>query len=107
MQNAHRYRLVLVTAPDSRTGKRLAKLALESKLAACVNLIPKIESLYWWKGKIEQSKEVLLILKTGSGQLRQLEKLLVTHHPYDTPEILSVPLSQGNRKYLSWLEASL
>jgi periplasmic divalent cation tolerance protein len=107
MQNAHRYRIVLVTAPDSRTGRRLAKLALESRLAACVNLIPKVESLYWWKGKIEQSGEVLLVLKTNARKLPPLEKLLVAHHPYDTPEILSVPLSQGNRKYLSWLEASL
>ncbi len=106
MKPATRFAIVLVTAPDLKTARALAKAALSAKLIACANLIPKVESHYWWQGKIESSAEVLMILKTAKAKLSALEKLILAKHPYDTPEFLVLPLTAGSRKYLDWLAAS-
>jgi periplasmic divalent cation tolerance protein len=98
--------MVLITAPDLKTARALTKIALQKKLIACANLLPKIESHYWWKNKIESSAEVLLILKTTKARLPALEKLILEKHPYDTPEFLVLPLIAGSNKYLDWLTAS-
>jgi periplasmic divalent cation tolerance protein len=103
MKTAATVRLVLVTAPDLRLARRLAKAALTARLVACVNLLPKIESHYWWQGKLEASAEVLLIFKTQTKHLAALEKRLLALHPYATPELLVLPVSAGNAKYLAWL----
>jgi periplasmic divalent cation tolerance protein len=103
MKPATRFAIVLVTAPDLKTARALAKAALQARLIACANLIPKIESHYWWQGKIESGAEVLLVLKTQRSKLVALEKLILTRHPYDTPEFLVLPLSAGSKKYLDWL----
>lgn len=81
--------------------------ALEQRLIACANLVPRIESLYWWEGKIEQGKEILLVLKTHRDQLTALEKLVLELHPYDTPEFVVVKIARGNKRYLSWLTDSI
>jgi periplasmic divalent cation tolerance protein len=106
MKIAAKFSLVLVTAPDLKTARALAQAALQARLIACANLIPKIESHYWWQGRVESGAEALLILKAPRGKLAALEKLVVARHPYDTPEFLTLPLSAGNRKYLAWLAAS-
>ncbi|HEX9048388.1 MAG TPA: divalent-cation tolerance protein CutA [Verrucomicrobiae bacterium] len=106
MKSAANYLIVLVTAPDLKTARALAKAALQTKLAACANLAPKIESHYWWQGKIESSAEVLLILKTTKTKAARLEKLILAKHPYDTAEFLALPLRGGSEKYLEWLAAS-
>ena len=106
MESATSFVIVLVTAPDLKTARALAKAALSARLIACANLIPKIESHYRWRGRIESSAEVLLILKTRKSNLAALEKLVLARHPYDTPEFLVLPLSAGNKKYLDWLSAS-
>jgi len=106
MKSAAKFRLVLITAPDLKTARVLARSALKSKLIACANLIPKVESHYRWQGKIESSSEVLLILKTQTSKLAKLEKLVNISHPYATPEFLVLTLNAGNQKYLDWLAAS-
>jgi periplasmic divalent cation tolerance protein len=106
MKPAAKFAVVLVTAPDLKTARMLAKTALSARLIACANLIPKIESHYWWQGKIESDAEVLLVLKTQTSRLAALEKLIQAKHPYDTPEFLVLPLSAGSKKYLAWLAAS-
>jgi periplasmic divalent cation tolerance protein len=106
MKSAAKSALVLVTAPDLKTARMLARAALEARLIACANLVPKIESHYWWQGKIESGTEVLLVLKTQKTRLAALEKLILARHPYDTPEFLVLPLNAGSRKYLDWLAAS-
>jgi periplasmic divalent cation tolerance protein len=100
---AKKFNAVLVTAPDLRTARALARAALRARLIACANLIPRIESHYWWRGKIESGKEVLLILKTSKSKLAALEKQILAGHPYDTPEFLVLPLEAGNDRYLDWL----
>jgi periplasmic divalent cation tolerance protein len=101
-----KFAVVLVTAPNMKTARALARAALQARLIACANLIPKIESHYWWQGKIESGAEVLLVLKTQKSKLAALEKLVLARHPYDTPEFIVLPLSAGNKKYLDWLAAS-
>ena len=101
------FRIVLVTAPDLETARSLAAHALQSHLAACANLIPQLESHYWWQGRIEQSSEVLLLLKTTTPRLRELEKTIMAHHPYETPEFIVLAIEEGNAKYLEWIASSV
>ena len=93
----------MVTAPDRALARRLAKAALEAKLAACANIVPAVESHYWWEGKLESSDEVLLLLKTRQALLPKLERAVQEIHPYDTPEFIALPLTAGSRRYLAWL----
>jgi periplasmic divalent cation tolerance protein len=106
MRSAASFALVLVTAPDLKTARALARAALAARLVACVNLVPGVESHYWWKGKIESGAEVLLVLKTRKSHLAALEQLMLKEHPYDTPEFLVIALTSGTRSYLQWLAAS-
>ncbi len=105
MKAGNRFALVLVTAPDLKTARRLARAALRKRLIACANLVPKVESHYWWQGRVEQGAEVLLLLKTTVGRLADLEKLVVDQHPYDTPEFVVLGVKGGNKKYLDWWKA--
>lgn len=106
MKRASSFRLVLVTAPDLKTARMLAKTALTAKLVACANLVPKIESHYWWQGKLGSSAEVLIVFKTTRAKMVALEKLVIAQHPYDTPEFIALPLTEGNAKYLDWIVTS-
>ena len=103
MKTAAAFSLVLVTAPDLKTARSLAQLALSARLIACANLVPKMESHYWWQGKIESGREVLLLLKTKKSKLAALEKLILAAHPYETPEFVTLPLAKGSQAYLQWL----
>ena len=104
MKLSEKFKLVLVTAPDLKTARKLAQAALKARLIACANLIPRIESHYRWQGKIEAGAEVLIVLKTTAPALSALEKLILAKHPYDTPEFIVLSLKGGNKRYLDWLE---
>ena len=106
-KTAAKYTIVLVTASDLKVARRLARAALRARFIACANLIPRIESHYRWRGKVESSGEVLMLLKTTRSRLAALEKLILVKHPYDTPEFLVLPLHAGNSRYLKWLEESV
>lgn len=106
-KRARQFAVVLVTAPDLKTARRLARAALAAHLVACANLVPKLESHYWWQGKLESGREVLLLLKTTAARLARLEKLITSEHPYDTPEFLVLPVSRGSARYLDWLAQSV
>ena len=96
------FKIVLVTAPDLKAARKLAQGALKARLIACANLIPKIESHYRWQGKVEQSAEVLMVMKTSERRLAALEKLVLARHPYDTPEFVVLNPVSGTKKYLAW-----
>ena len=106
MKSAEKFSLVLVTAPDIKTARALVKAALRARLIACANLVSKIESHYWWKGKIESGNEVLMILKTRRARVGALENLILAKHPYDTPEFLVLSLTVGSHRYLDWLQTN-
>jgi periplasmic divalent cation tolerance protein len=95
--------VVLVTAPDMRVARKLARAALDGRLVACANLVPGVESHYWWQGKIERGSEVLLMLKTTRARLAKLEKLVLKLHPYDTPEFVVMETSRVTKRYLKWV----
>ena len=99
--------VVLCTAPDEATAQDLAAKVLAEKLAACATIIPGATSLYYWEGKLEQEYEVQMILKTSVVYQDALLECLKSHHPYQTPELLVLPVTHGDSDYLSWLSASL
>ena|SRR5690349_10586840 len=102
--SSSQFRIALVTAPDIKTARRLARAALDARLIACANLIPRVESHYRWQGKIECGTEVLTILKTTAKSVKKLEQLILAEHPYDTPEFVILDLRGGNKRYLNWLK---
>ena len=98
--------LVLVTAPDQVSAKLIAKALLEKKLAACVNILPGLISLYNWKGELQDEKEVQLFIKTRSDLLEgKIIPLIRELHPYDLPEIIAIPVVGGSNPYLAWILA--
>jgi len=107
MRPAQKFVFVFVTAPNLKTARELARAALKARLVGCANLVPKIESHYWWREKIEAGAEVLILLKTTAARIDALEKLIVSIHPYDTPEFVVVKMDRGNKRYLDWLGAAV
>ena len=95
-----------VTAPSLASARDLADMALSKRLAACANLIPKVESRYWWDGKLCHAEEVLILFKTTNVRLEALRLQVIQAHPYDTPEFVAIPIAQGDAAYLSWIAAS-
>ena len=96
--------IVLSTCPDRETARDIANLLLENNLCACANIVPGIESVYHWEGDIESSLEYLLLIKTRADAYTKIEKIILTHHPYELPEIIAVPISAGLAEYLSWID---
>jgi periplasmic divalent cation tolerance protein len=95
--------VVLVTAPSQAVARRLAAAVLEARLAACATLIPGAESHYWWEGVRTHSREVLMVLKTRTALVRQLQAMILDLHPYDTPEFLTLAVHSGSPRYLAWI----
>jgi len=92
-------RLVFVTASSLEEARNLAQGILQKRLAACVNLVPGLESHYWWKGKLESAPEILLIIKTTAEQFEAVAELIRWHHSYDVPEIVAVPPAEIAPEY--------
>jgi periplasmic divalent cation tolerance protein len=95
--------VVLCTTPSAEVGAALARKLVEAKLAACVNIVPAIRSIYRWQGETKDDAESQLVIKTQSACYAALERLIRAHHPYDEPEIIALPITQGSASYLSWL----
>ena len=95
--------VVFMTAANGEEATRLAEMLVGAHLAACVQILPEIESVYRWQGKIERSSEVLLLAKTTRGKFDDLEREVRALHSYDTPEIVAVPIVIGSASYLEWL----
>ena len=99
--------VVFMTTATHSEALKIAGLLVQTKLAACVQILPQIESVYRWQGKIEQASEVLLIAKTTKAKFNDLEREVRALHSYETPEIVAVPLVACSTPYLEWLSASL
>jgi periplasmic divalent cation tolerance protein len=99
--------MVLVTVPNGVTARKVARAVLSEHLAACVNIVPGVESHYWWQGKLERGKELLLVIKTVRTRLARLAAVVKANHPYDTPEIVVMSMEAGSRRYLDWIDASV
>ena len=95
--------LVLCTFPDLGKARETATALIESQLAACVNLIPAVESIYRWQGAVESAVEVPLLIKTTAAAYPALEAAIRERHPYDVPEIIALPITAGLPAYLNWL----
>ena len=101
------YRAILVTAANKKEARRIAKELVNNKLAACVNIIGEVESLFWWRGKIDSAKEVLLIIKSRKDKVPKIIRLVKSIHSYEIPEIISLPITTGFEPYLRWIDESL
>jgi len=100
-------RIALTTTASLEEANRLGRALVEERLAACATIIPAVESIYSWKGKLETSSEAMLMLKTGAEQLAALEARLRQLHSYETPEFLVLSVESGSHDYLEWLFGSL
>ena len=99
------YCIIFSTGPNIRVAKRIATALVRERLAACVNILPVLRSIYRWRGKIQSAEEVLVVIKARASDYRRVEKRLLALHPYELPEIVSVRIANGYSRYLAWLES--
>lgn len=100
-------RVVLSTAGSEEEARKIAHHLVEQQLAACVNIVPRIESVYRWQGKVESNREYLLLIKTSSEKFPQVSEAIRELHSYDLPECIALAVEDGSSAYLQWLEESL
>ncbi len=98
--------LVLSTCPGSISAKKIARDLVTEKLAACVNIVPGVQSFFSWVGKVDKANELLLVIKTTINDYEALEKRLKKLHPYELPEIIAVPICTGSAEYLNWISTN-
>lgn len=101
------YIVVLVTASSKKEAAKIAKKLIENKLAACVNIIGKVNSLFWWKGAIDTSPEALLVIKSKRSKFSAIVQAVKSAHSYEVPEIIALPIVLGEKNYLRWIDESL
>jgi periplasmic divalent cation tolerance protein len=99
--------VVLVTAPDGETAERIGRALVEERLAACVNVVPAVTSIYRWEGAVETDTETLMVIKTSKRGFESLRRRVLDLHPYDTPEVLALDVRDGSRDYLDWVLGSV
>ena len=97
------YRLVLTTTGSQEEARTIARELIERRLAACVNIIPKVESIYRWEGAVEQAEECLLAVKTQNALFESLRDAIIELHSYEVPEVISLQIDDGSAGYLQWL----
>jgi periplasmic divalent cation tolerance protein len=101
-------RIVLVTCPSVAVARKIAHGVVQKRLAACVNVIlSPVESVYTWKGEVERAREYLLVMKTTAKRLAELEREVARLHSYDVPEFIALRITEGSRKYFSWMDESV
>ena len=101
------YIAVLVTARDKKEAQKISAALIKHKLAACVNIIDKVNSIFFWAAKLDQAKESLLLIKSRKEKLPKIIKLVKSLHSYEVPEIIAIPIIAGDRPYLRWIDAAL
>ena len=100
-------RVVLVTAPSAEAGTAIGRTLVDERLAACVNVVPGLTSIYRWQGQREEASECLLVIKTDETRYAELERRVLELHPYTIPEVLALPVERGAPAYVEWLRESV
>jgi periplasmic divalent cation tolerance protein len=95
--------LVITNLPDTVSAREIARSVIVSSLAACVNILPAVQSVYRWQGAIEEANEVTLLIKTARARYAELENVIKSAHPYQVPEIIALPIEAGLPAYLEWI----
>ena len=101
------YALVYITTSGEDESKKIGRMVVEERLAGCINIIPTIESFYWWKGEIEEDNESILIAKTKVSNVENIIKRVKEIHSYENPAILAIPIINGSKEYLDYLDAEI
>ncbi len=99
--------VVLVTVPSAEEGTRMARTLVEEHLAACVNVVPGVRSIFFWEGRLQEEGEALLVMKTGRERYEALQRRILTLHSYSVPEILALPVETGSPAYVAWVKESV
>ncbi|MFC1804576.1 divalent-cation tolerance protein CutA [Candidatus Omnitrophota bacterium] len=99
--------VILVTCPNKKQARDIARALVESRLAACVNIAASVESIFRWQGKVTKANEALLIIKTKESKLAHLTRMIKNMHKYEVPEIIALPVTAGYKPYLAWIDESL
>ncbi|KAG6445815.1 hypothetical protein O3G_MSEX004105 [Manduca sexta] len=99
----NKFSVAYVTVPNTEVGKTIGTGLVKNKLAACVNIIPQVTSIYEWKNEINEDSEALLMIKTRTSQVNKLTEYVKAHHPYEVCEVISLPIQNGNPQYLQWI----
>jgi len=98
---------LFITTASTEEAQRIASVLLNKRKAACVNIVPKVSSFFWWQEKLDSAQESLLIIKTKASELNEIVNLVKEHHSYDIPEIIALPIIGGNQDYLEWIGRSV
>ncbi|MDD2761729.1 MAG: divalent-cation tolerance protein CutA [Methylomonas sp.] len=101
------HHIIFCTCPDSKSAEKIARQLLTGKLAACVNILPAVRSIYEWRGRIESAEEHLLLIKSPKARYAEIEAAIKAVHPYELPEIIAVPIDGGSAEYLQWIDSCL
>lgn len=101
------YIVIFVTASNKREAQKIAAGLIKQRLAACVNIVDKVDSVFFWEGKIQKAKESLLIIKSKKEKMSKVVKLVKSLHSYKVPEIIALPVIAGDKPYLRWIDAAL
>jgi periplasmic divalent cation tolerance protein len=99
--------LLLSTVASRTEAQKIADALVQKRLCACVNIVPSVSSVFSWKNKVDRAKELLLVIKTNQGRLKEIERTIRKHHSYTVPEIIGWPIAWGHKPYLGWIKDSL
>lgn len=99
--------IIFCTTPSSEVSEKIAAGLIDQQLAACCNILPEVRSVYRWQGQVESAGEQLLLIKSTEENFKAIEDFILSVHPYDVPEIIAVPVTEGNANYLMWINESV
>lgn len=101
------YIVIFITVPGKKQAHHIARALIKNKLAACVNIVDRIESFFWWQNKVDFASEALLVIKSKKSKLARIIRLVKSMHSYEVPEIIALPIIAGDKPYLNWVDESL
>jgi len=101
------YHMIYCTCPDNEVANQISKTLVQNKLAACVNILPNITSIYTWQGELQQDQELLLLIKSRSDKFEDIKQAIINIHPYELPEIIAVSIDNAVPNYLNWINETL